>query len=422
MAFYPCNSSFPGILGELYSSAFNAACFSWICSPVVTELETIVLDWLAKLFNLPEGYLSTVQGGGVIQGTASESVLVTMVAARDKYLRETTSHLSGIELEDAIGHKRGKLIALGCAMTHSCAQKAAQVAGVRYRSVPVSKESNFAMTGQNLQIVVEQCKAQGLEPFHLTTVLGSTTCCSVDEFESVASVLAKLSGSHGTPGEIWVHVDAAYAGASLILPEYQHLTSSFQYFHSFSMNMHKWLLTNFDASLLYVQTRKHLVDALSITPPFLRNEYSESGLVTDYRDWQIPFGRRFRSLKIWFVLRTYGVNGLQEYIRNHIKLGELFAALLQTRKDLFNIITGSTFALTVFNIVPNVDGKDEEDQITKEVYESINRSGEVYLTHSILDDRYVIRVVSATPKTEKKHLRNCFDILVRTAEELKRMQ
>jgi aromatic-L-amino-acid decarboxylase len=418
MAFFPASSSFPGMLGELYSAAFTAPAFNWICSPAVTELETVVLDWLAKLFNLPDCYLSTTHGGGVIQGSASEAIVVAVVAARDKYLRETTSHLSGLELENAIAIKRSKLVALGSESSHSSTQKAAQIAGVRYRSVPVTMEDGFAMKGEALEDVLKQCKAQGLEPFYLTSTLGTTATCAVDDFASIASVLSKYAPPN-VPGEIWVHVDAAYAGAALVCPEYQHLTASFEHFHSFNMNMHKWLLTNFDASCLFVRKRKDLIDSLSIMPSYLRNEFSESGLVTDYRDWQIPLGRRFRSLKIWFVLRTYGVKGLQEHIRKTVKLGELFAGLLETRKDLFTIITGPEFALTVFNVVPKVAGKEEQDKPTKDVYEMINTRGEIYITSSVIGGVYAIRVVSANPLAEEKNVRRAFEILVETAEELR---
>jgi aromatic-L-amino-acid/L-tryptophan decarboxylase len=418
MAFFPANSTFPGMLGELYSAAFTAPAFNWICSPAVTELETIVLDWLANLLNLPACYLSSSHGGGVIQGSASEAIVTVMVAARDKYLRETTSHLSGEELEDAIAHKRSKMVALGSEAAHSSTHKAALIAGVRYRSVPVSRENNFSMTGTDLDEVLAQCKAQGLEPFYLTTTLGTTSTCAVDDFASIASTLSRLAPPN-MPGEIWVHVDAAFAGAALVCPEYQHLTASFEHFHSFDMNMHKWLLTNFDASCLYVRKRKDLIDALSITPSYLRNEFSESGLVTDYRDWQIPLGRRFRSLKIWFVLRTYGVKGLQAHIRKHVKLGETFAGLLKTRKDLFEIITDASFALTVFNIVPKVAGKKAQDEITKEVYEMVNKRGEIYITSSVVGGVYAIRVVSANPAAEEKYIHKAFDILVETAEELR---
>lgn len=406
------------MLGELYSAAFTAPAFNWICSPAVTELETIVLDWLAKLLNLPDCYLSTSHGGGVIQGSASEAIVTVMVAARDKYLRETTAHLSGLELEDAIAHKRSKIVALGSEAAHSSTQKAAQIAGVRYRSIPVSKNDDFALTGAGLEEVLKECKAQSLEPFFLTTTIGTTATCAVDDFASITSVLSQYAPPN-VPGEIWVHVDAAYAGAALVCPEYQHLTASFEHFHSFDMNMHKWLLTNFDASCLFVRKRKDLVDALSIMPSYLRNEFSESGLVTDYRDWQIPLGRRFRSLKIWFVLRTYGVKGLQAHIRKHVKLGEVFASLIESRKDLFKLFTKPSFALTVFQVVPKVAGKEEQDKITKEVYEMVNKRGEIYITSSVVGGTYVIRVVSANPMAEEKFVRRAFEILVETTEELR---
>ncbi|KAG4433217.1 hypothetical protein IFR05_011299 [Cadophora sp. M221] len=418
MAFFPASSSYPGMLGELYSAAFTAPAFNWICSPAVTELETIVLDWLAKLLNLPDCYLSTTHGGGVIQGSASEAIVTVMVAARDKYLRETTAHLTGLELEDAIAYKRSKIVALGSEAAHSSTQKAAQIAGVRYRSIPVSKENDFALTGAALAQVLDECKAQGLEPFFLTSTIGTTATCAVDDFEAIATTLAKYAPPN-VPGEVWVHVDAAYAGAALVCPEYQHLTAQFEHFHSFDMNMHKWLLTNFDASCLYVRKRKDLIDALSISPSYLRNEFSESGLVTDYRDWQIPLGRRFRSLKIWFVLRTYGVKGLQAHIRKHVKLGEVFAGLLKTRKDLFEVVTGPSFALTVFTVVPKVEGKKERDAITEEVYELVNKRGEIYITSSVVGGEYVIRVVSANPLAEEKFIRKAFEILVDTVEEVR---
>lgn len=406
------------MLGELYSAAFTAPAFNWICSPAVTELETIVLDWLAKLLNLPDCYLSTTHGGGVIQGSASEAIVTVMVAARDKYIRETTSHLSGIELEDAIAHKRSKMVALGSEMAHSSTQKAAQIAGVRFRSIPVSKDNNFALTGKDLDLALAQCKAQGLEPFYLTTTLGTTSTCAIDDFVSIASALSNYAPQY-LPGEVWVHVDAAYAGAALVCPEYQHLTVPFEHFHSFDMNMHKWLLTNFDASCLFVRRRKDLIDALSISPSYLRNEFSESGLVTDYRDWQIPLGRRFRSLKIWFVLRTYGVTGLQQHIRKHIKLGETFARLLDTRKDLFEVMTGPSFALTVLTVIPVIAGKAEQNKITSDVYELVNKRGEIYLTHTVVKGVYGIRVVSANPLADESNIQKAFEILIETTEEVR---
>lgn len=424
MAFFPASSSYPGMLGELYSAAFTAPAFNWICSPAITELETIVMDWLAKILNLPACYLSSGEGGGVIQGSASEAVVTVMVAARDKYLQETTAHLVGEAQDDAIAFKRSKLVALGSESAHSSTQKAAQIAGVRFRSIPTSFEDGLALSGPALQQVLDECKAKGLEPFYLTVTLGTTPTCAVDDFASIASTLAKYTASLPNPsevpgaGEVWVHVDAAFAGAALVCPEYQHYTAHFNHFHSFDMNMHKWLLTNFDASCLFIKRRKHLIDALSISRSYLQNSYTDKGLVTDYRDWQIPLGRRFRALKIWFVLRTYGVSGLRAHIRKHVQFGEFFHDLVLGRKDLFKVLTGPAFALTTVNVVPKEGDERDANALTKEVYEMIFKRGEVYLSSGVVNGVYAIRVVSANPLAEERFLRKVFDLLVDTTEEV----
>lgn len=256
----------------------------------------------------------------------------------------------------------------------------------------------------------------------LTHLSGTTATCAVDDFES----LALFAREHPS---LWVHVDAAFAGSALICPEYQSDAALFGDFNSYNMNMHKWLLTNFDASCLWVKNRRDLTDALSITPSYLRNDHSDKGLVTDYRDWQIPLGRRFRSLKIWFVLRTYGLQGLRSYIRNHISYGNTFAQLVSSRKDLFHIFMPPRFALTVLQVRPpdeaegpfQGDGLRRANEITKRVYETINAEGDIMLTSSVVHDFYVIRVVSCSPKTEEKHLRYAFEILQRVAESAQRL-
>lgn len=240
MAYFPASLTYPSILGELYSAAFTAPAFNWICSPVVTELETIVMDWLAKALHLPPTYLFKSQGGGVIQGSASDAVATISIAAREQYLMKSTAHLQGEERELKIGQKRANLVMLGSESAHSSVEKAALVAGTKYKSIPAGIEENFAITGQNLRRTLEECRQEGLEPFLLCATLGTTSTCAVDRFEEIADVLTEHP-------EIWVHVDAAYAGAALVCEEYQHLTKHFGAFHSFNMNMHKWLLTSFDA-------------------------------------------------------------------------------------------------------------------------------------------------------------------------------
>ena len=239
MAYFPAPTSYPSMLGELYSSALAVSAFNWECAPAVTELEIIVMDWLAKMFSLPSSYLSTSSGGGVMQGTTSEAVLSFMVSARERYLTQTTAHLSGNKKEEARAQRKLRMVALGSECSHSCTEKAAMILGIKYRSVPVSIEDGFSMTGAALAAVLQQCQEENLEPFYLTATLGTTATCAVDRFDEVAHALK----DH----QIWVHVDAAYAGAALVCEEYQHLTQHFGEFDSFSMSMSKWLLTNIDA-------------------------------------------------------------------------------------------------------------------------------------------------------------------------------
>ncbi|KAK8872289.1 pyridoxal phosphate-dependent transferase [Apiospora arundinis] len=419
LAWFPSSSSFPAMLGEMYSTAFTGAAFNWICSPAVTELETIVLDWLAKAFALPDCYMSTgpTHGGGVIHGTASEAIAAVVVAARDKYLREATKGLSGEEQEDAMADRRGKLVALGSAATHSATKKAAMIAGVRFRTIPVHAKDGYRLTGSSLRTTIQELRARGLEPFFLTATLGTTDTCSIDDFDSITEVISEPAPAGY--GEIWVHVDAAYAGVALICPEYQHLTKQLAKFHSFNTNLHKWLLTNFDCSCLYVRDRSWLIEALSVNLAILRNDYTDSGLVTDYRDWQIPFGRRFRSLKVWFVIRSYGIKGLQAHIRKHVGLGETFAALMKTRSDLFEIVTGPRFALTVFKLKGHGSADmtlDVQNALTKRYYDNVVAEGKIFLSSTVVGGAFAIRHCPATPFVEEVHVRNHFEILVANAE------
>ncbi|QDS76144.1 hypothetical protein FKW77_007227 [Venturia effusa] len=443
MAFFPANSSYPGILGEMYSAAFTAPAFNWLCSPAVTELETVVMDWVAKALGLPSCFLSEGEGGGVIQGSISEATVTVLVGARERVLMRLTEHLGKAgskEVEDGKDALRGRLVALGSEQAHSSTQKSALIVGTKFRTVPAFRKDQFGMRGAALKATLEECVRDGLVPYYLTVCLGTTGTCAVDYFEEIVEVLKEYP-------DVWVHVDAAYAGAALVCPEYQHHAKHFGSFNSFGFNMHKWLLTNFDASCLFLRTRRELTSALSITPSYLRNSYSDSGLVTDYRDWQIPLGRRFRALKIWFVLRSYGITGLQSYIRNHIKIGEYFHSLILTRPDLFSVLAGPTFALTVITINPrppkqrrpsavNGTGQHHErylngsspdaevqalvdaNRITKKVYETVNMRGEIFLTSCVLAGVYAIRIVSATPATEEKYLKRAFEILVEISEEV----
>nr|OQO17798.1 hypothetical protein B0A51_14874 [Rachicladosporium sp. CCFEE 5018] len=427
MAFFSASSTYPGILGEMWSAALTAPAFNWICSPVVTELETVVLDWLAQILALSKAFMSSGQGGGVIQGSASEAIVTCMIAARERFVRrqlEREGMTNEEESEDRACEIRSKLVALGSEQSHSSTKKGAVIAGTRYRSIATARKDDYALTGASLRAKLEELTTKGLQPYYLTITLGTTNTCAVDDFASIAEVAKDYP-------DLWIHCDAAWAGAALVLPEYQHLSAQLSFVDSFDINMHKWLLTNFDASCLYVQKRKDLTDALSITPAYLKNQFTDSGLVTDYRDWQIPLGRRFRALKVWFVLRTWGVSGLQQHVQHHINLGNLFADLVRSRDDLFTMLTPPAYALTVFTVnarrrSPHVtitpatktDDVAAANEATKAVYSIIDERQEFFLTSTVIDGVFAIRVVSANPLAEERYIRQVFDQLVKVCEQV----
>ncbi|KAE8391202.1 pyridoxal phosphate-dependent transferase [Aspergillus alliaceus] len=422
MAFYPATVTYPSILGEMYSAAFNAPAFNWLCSPACTELETIVLDWVAQALNLPKCFLSSSEnkGGGVLQNSASDTIATMMIAARERRVRELALaeglKEGTLEYEDRLMDIRPRLVALGSNQAHSSTPKGALIAGTRYRSVPAKLENNMEMTGEDLRWLLEQCERDNLTPYYITLSMGTTSTCAVDRIAEITAVLREKPSWQ----RIWVHIDAAYAGSALIADEFQYITKDLaEGIDSFNFNMHKWLLVNFDASCLFVRNRFDLTDALDITPAYLRNPYSESGQVIDYRNWSISLGRRFRALKIWFVMRSYGLTGLKAHIRQTIRVGEEFTSLVRSRSDLFEIITRPAFGLTVFRIKDprtqangsSVNGtavahpNEKYDTLTKEVYELINLRGEIFITSTVIAGIYAIRVVCANEAAEEKYLR-----------------
>lgn len=250
MAYYPATVTYPSILGEMYSAAFTAPAFNWLCSPACTEMETIVMDWVAKALGLPGCFLSTSPngGGGVIQNSASDAIATVMVAARERRVREMVLG-EGLkegthEYEERKMDLQPRLVAIASDQTHSSAAKGALIAGTRFRSVTTGLESNMEMTASRLREVLEKCDQDGLTPYHLTMTFGTTNTCSVDRFAEIKAVLQEKP----TWQRIWIHVDAAYAGAALVADEWQYIAEDFaEGVDSFNMNMHKWLLVNFDA-------------------------------------------------------------------------------------------------------------------------------------------------------------------------------
>uniref|UniRef100_A0A8C5FJU9 Aromatic-L-amino-acid decarboxylase n=1 Tax=Gadus morhua TaxID=8049 RepID=A0A8C5FJU9_GADMO len=322
-AYFPSASSYPALLADMLCGGLGCIGFTWAASPACTELETVMLDWLGKMLQLPEDFLAGTkgQGGGVIQGTASEATLMALLAARCKAVK--CVHESDPQRSEA--DIISKLIAYTSEEAHSSVERAGLIGGVGIRMV--ATDEHFSVRAETLEKMVAEDKAAGFIPFFFCATLGTTPSCAFDKITE----LGPLCNAEN----IWMHIDAAYAGSSFICPEFRPLLDGVEFADSFNFNPHKWLLVNFDCSAMWVKKRTDLIGAFKLDPVYLKYDNQESGLVTDYRHWGIPLGRRFRSLKLWFVFRMYGQSGLQAYIRKGSD--ELNEALLKEMTHLGRI-------------------------------------------------------------------------------------
>jgi aromatic-L-amino-acid decarboxylase len=365
--FFPANISGPSVLGELLSAGLGVQGMLWLTSPACTELETRVLDWLAQMLQLPPQFHSSSSGGGVIHGTASEAALVALVAARH---RLRTLHSDQPDLAS-------RLTIYCSQQAHSSIVKAAMIAGIasgpddRSRVRLIDVDVNGQMRMDLLQQAILADLVAGLIPGFVCATVGTTGTTAIDPIPEIARII-RAHAPH-----CWLHIDAAHAGAAAICPEMRPMLNGIEHADSFCFNPHKWLLTNFDCDCFYVHDRRVLIDSLSITPEYLRNAASDSGEVFDYRDWQVPLGRRFRALKLWFVIRHYGVSGLQSFIAHHIDLATLFESWVRA-DSRFEVVAPRTMNLVCFRLI-NVPGAPDRN---RELLASVNATGRVYLTHT----------------------------------------
>ncbi|KAL2474972.1 Tyrosine decarboxylase 1 [Abeliophyllum distichum] len=406
-AYFPSSGSIAGFLGEMLSTGFNVVGFNWMSSPAATELESIVMDWLGKMLKLPNEFLFSGSGGGVLQGTTCEAILCTVVAARDQMLKK-------------IGRDNiNKLVVYGSDQTHSALQKAAQIAGINpnnFRAVSTTKANAFGLTAEALRSTIEADIEAGLVPLFLCATIGTTSSTAVDAL----SPLCEVAKEYG----IWVHVDAAYAGSACICPEFRHYLDGVENAHSFSFNAHKWFLTTLDCCCLWVKDPNALVKALSTYPEYLRNKASESKQVVDYKDWQITLSRRFRSLKLWLVLRSYGVANLRKFLRSHVKMAKNFEGLI-TMDKRFEVVVPRNFSTVCFRISPieigknlNVTKNDATNEFNSKLLESINESGKIYMTHAIIGGVYVMRFAVGASLTENRHVHLAWKVVQEHANAL----
>jgi aromatic-L-amino-acid/L-tryptophan decarboxylase len=391
-AYFPGNNSPPSVLAEMLTATLGAQCMSWATSPAATELEQVTMAWLAQMIGLPPGFT------GVIQDTASTATLVALLSARER-----AADLSGAGF--SLGGARLTVYASGEA--HSSVNKGVKLAGYgveQLRLVPV--DARYAMQVDALERMIESDLEAGAIPACVVATIGTTSSTAVDPVDSIAQVCRK----HG----VWLHVDAAYAGTAAILPELRYLFAGFEHADSVVMNPHKWMLVNFDCSAYFVRDTSALLRTFQVRPEYLRTEADAE--VVNFRDWGIQLGRRFRALKLWFVIRSYGITGLQALIRKHISLAHELAGWIDASPD-FELMAPVPFGLVCFRYNPHKKDGDETDRINAALLARVNASRRVHLTHTRLGGRYVIRVVVGQRQTERRHVEEVWRLLQREGRE-----
>jgi aromatic-L-amino-acid decarboxylase len=392
-AYFPCNASGPGILGDLLSSGLGVQGMLWSTSPACTELETHMLDWLVPMLGLPEKFLSSNIGGGVIQDTASSAALCALLAARER-ATNYTSNQKGCD---------GRIVAYASSQTHSSLEKAAMIAGIGVSNLRlIEVDENFAMRPDALARQIEADRRAGLVPCFVCATVGTTSSNAMDPIPAISQVCRQHN--------LWLHVDAAMSGTAALCPEFRHLQSGVELADSYNFNPHKWMFTNFDCNCFWVADRKALIQTLSILPEYLRNQATESGAVIDYRDWHIQLGRRFRSLKLWFVIRHYGVEGLQHHIRRHVQLAQQFAEWVRN-DGRFELAAPAPLNLVCFRH----KGGDATNQT---IMDRLNRSGNLFLTHTKLSGKFTLRLCVGQTNTQARHVERAWTRICGEAERL----
>jgi len=396
-AFFPSNSSFPAVLGELLSAGLGVQGMLWATSPACTELETHVMDWLVDMMGLPPVFKSDSAGGGVIQESASSGALCALVAARERATDFASNRHGG----------NGRRTAYASTQAHSSIEKAIKLAGIggeNLRLIPI--DAQYAMRPDALADAIRQDREKGLTPFFVAATVGTTSMNGMDPLPEIG----RICQAEG----LWLHVDGAMAGSATVCPEFRRFIIGLDSADSYCFNPHKWLFTNFDCDCFFVRDRAALIQALTILPEYLRNQATESGAVIDYRDWQVSLGRRFRALKLWFVIRHYGVEGLQYHIRRHVRWAQEFAGWVNGN-EAFELMAPPPLNLVCFRLRGS-------DALNQTLMDRLNQSGRLYLTHTKLNDRLVLRFCIGQTHTEFRHVQQAWELISTFARDLQKNQ
>jgi aromatic-L-amino-acid decarboxylase len=394
-AYFPANTSFPSLLAEMLSSALGAQCMKWETSPAATELEEAVMNWLRKMTGLPAGF------EGVIQDTASTSTLCAILTAREKS--------ASFEVNNK-GMAAFQGMRVYCSTeAHSSVEKAVKIAGIgRENLVKIPTDKEFRMDPASLEKAITGDIQNGLRPVCVVAAIGTTGSTAVDPVEAIAGICSRY--------KIWLHVDAAYAGTALILPEYRYLLRGIERADSFVFNPHKWLFTNFDCSAYFVKDSETLVNTFKLVPEYLKSQISEH--VNDYSNWGIQLGRRFRALKLWFVIRSFGVNRLQEKVRHNIALAQELKKRIEEHGQ-FEMLAPVEFGLVCFRFHPRgIDDTGILNSMNEKLLLEVNATGKVYITHTKLNGKYTLRMVTSQTHIEQSHIEQAWNLIVKTSASI----
>ncbi len=389
-AYFPANNSYPSILADLLSSGFGVQAMIWETSPAAAELEEVVMEWLKKMLDLPKNW------EGVIQDTASTATLVALLTAREKH--------SDYQINKK-GFDSNKYRIYCSDDAHSSIDKAVKIAGFGLTNlirIPINK--NHEMIAEELDLQIDRDREDGFIPLAVVAALGTTSSVAIDPVEEISKITTKQN--------LWLHVDAAYAGNAMILPEFRKEIGSLEGVDSFVFNPHKWMFTNFDLSVYFVKDKEALIRTFSILPEYLKT--SSYGKVNDYRDWGVQLGRRFRSLKLWLVIQSFGVDKIKEMLRVHIEMARWFEEKIISNPD-YELILPRVLNVVVFRYI----GSSDPDSFNKKLLEEINDSGEMYLSHTVLDEKYAIRMVSGSTRVKQEHIEQSWKKIESTVRELK---
>src|SRR5512136_1926435 len=389
MAYFGTTGSLPGILGELLSAGLNANGMLWRTSTSVTELEEVVLDWLRQMVGLPADFT------GVIMDTASISSMIAVAAARDALdLRIREEGMAGRS-------DLPRLTMYTSEQSHSSIEKGGIVLGIGQRNIrKIEVDADFRMRPDCLAAAIEQDRRSGCLPFFACATVGTTSTTSIDPVPAIADICQRE--------KVWLHVDGAYGGNAAVIPEMRWVLQGVERADSFVMNPHKWMFTPIDFSAFYTRHVDTLKRAFSILPEYLRT--AEGSTVTNFMDYGVQLGRRFRALKFWFMVRTYGVEGIGERIREHIRLAHVFESWVRAAPG-WDVVAPVPFSTVNFRACPPSVPEEQWDDFNERVLDAVNATGEVFLSHTKLNDCYVLHLAIGNIRTEEQHIARAWELL-----------